>query len=92
MEGEVYLDNQSGGLIEKYKKMTAAKDAEFLNQLSSELGNTGTFGISDICRSYSQRKFNEAPGRLSTPPMNTPIANPTPWYGWPSSIGTWTSR
>jgi hypothetical protein len=76
LQGEVYVDIDHGGKIEKYKKTTPEQDKEFKEKLESEDRHKSIYGINDICRSYSQRKFNEAPGTKVTPPKRVKKPGP----------------
>lgn len=74
LRGEVYTDVQLGGEIEAYKKTTPEEDKRFKEKLDKEVGQIRTYGWDDTCRSYSQRKFSEAPGT----PMPSPVRILTP--------------
>ncbi|OAT32493.1 core protein, partial [Buttiauxella brennerae ATCC 51605] len=66
--GEVYNDMKHGGKIEMYKKTTKEQDAAFNKAMKDQIGEHGYYGYDDICRSWSQRQFNSAPGNKETPP------------------------
>jgi RHS repeat-associated protein len=97
LQGEVYQDTEHGGQIEKYKKTTPEQDKALKDKLDKELRRTGIYGWNDICRSYSQREYKEAPGTPATPPKRAPL--PRPRRTFPSTTtrgssttGTGTSR
>jgi RHS repeat-associated protein len=98
LQGEVYRDQQHGGNIGLYKTTTPQQDAEFRDKLEAEVGRTGIYGWDDICRSYSQRKFNEAPGIIACPPKRKQpptypsLTLPSTTTGATSTSGTGTSR
>ena len=99
LQGEVYRDTSLGGLIEAYKQTTPEQDAEFQRRMDEMVGQTGTYGWDDICRSWSQRQFQNAPGTQTTPPNRptAPLRNVSPFpyrstTGTSSTTGTWTSR
>ncbi|MBI4237965.1 MAG: hypothetical protein HY696_06060 [Deltaproteobacteria bacterium] len=98
LQGEVYRDTKPGGIIEAFKRTTPFQDVTFNAQLSSEVGNTGIYGITDICRSYSQHNFERAPGVIGAPPIRTTPVITEPSFFFtsstraPSTSGTWTSR
>jgi RHS repeat-associated protein len=99
MEGEVYRDTELGGPIEAYKKTTPEQDAEFKKLMESQLGKKSTYGWDDICRSWSQRAFKNAPGTSTSPPVrktrphtNVGPSSPRSTTGTSSTTGTWTSR
>lgn len=99
LEGIVYRDTKLGGDIEKYKSTTKEQDAAFRALLERQVGKTGIYGYDDICRSWSQRQFNSAPGKVSTPPKREKynFGKTTPAYFWStttttSSSGSWTSK
>ena len=99
LQGEVYRDTSLGGLIEAYKRTTSEQDAEFQKRMDELVGQTGTYGWDDICRSWSQRQFRNAPGTQMTPPTRptAPLRNVSPFpyrstTGTSSTTGTWTSR
>jgi RHS repeat-associated protein len=94
--GNVYLDTQHGGKIERYKKTSKKQDFEFAEHLYHELGKIGIYGVTDICRSFSQREFNLAPGietfnfdqryiNVNNNPLN-------PFYKASSQSNSWTSK
>jgi len=93
--GEVYEDTSLGGAIEQYKKTTPEQDQQFRDQMDQELRKKGIYGITDICRSYSQRKFKKAPGNKCPPPSRIPVppnrTGPSSSRGT-STTGTSTSR
>jgi len=101
MQGEVYRDTSLGGGIEDYKKMTPAEDAAMKKILDGKLGEKGTYGSDDICRSWSQRQFQNAPGIPAASPTRTGVpqdpgaVSPTSSQmttNGASSSGTGTSR
>lgn len=100
IEGEVYRDLFKQGPIEQYKITTPAQDEEFKKWLESQIGKTGAYGFSDICRSWSQRQFNSAPGMLLIPapqhiviPQTNIGSGPSRFTtGGASSSGTGTSQ
>jgi|GEM_PF-1102666 len=99
LQGEVYRDTSIGGPIEAFKKTTQQQDDAFQSKMESQVGKTGTYGIDDICRSWSQRQFKDAPGIITTPPARnvTPQFNVSPsplrsTTGASSTTGTGTSR
>jgi len=66
--GEVYKDINHGGQIYQYKKTTQDQDIEFKKLMDKKIGDWSIYGINDICRSWSIRQFNLAPGTLTPPP------------------------
>ena len=84
---EVYTDDTLGGPIDKYKKTTPEEDKALKDKLDKELGKKGTYGWDDICRSYSQRKFREAPGKECPASPRNPIPQ-APGTPSPSSCRT----
>ncbi len=96
--GVVYNDTQHGGDIEQYKKTTPDQDQAFKNQMDNELGKKGNYPFENICRSYSQKQFDGAPGTPSNPPPRTvdphvPNGTILPSISTTtSSSGSWTSR
>jgi hypothetical protein len=84
MTGEVYVDTEHGGKIERYKKTTPEQDAGVLALLNLLVGDKRPYAIpdgsgkkADICQSFSQRHFNVAPGKeVPPPPQITPVRNP----------------
>ena len=84
--GEVYVDRSQGGEIFAYKKTTALEDAKFLQILEREVGNVGIYGVSDICRSYSQNRFAMAPGEFASPPSRLNSSNTKNEIGFINSI------
>ncbi|WP_423600909.1 RHS repeat-associated core domain-containing protein [Roseateles sp. MS654] len=103
--GAVYDDYEGGGAIETYKKTTPEQDSMMVNHLKAMVGAKGFYGVTDICRSWSQRQFMLAPGVEVKPPVAfaTPTGkapsmprNPTTYttvISLPSSsTGTSTSR
>jgi hypothetical protein len=66
--GEVYDDIDHGGMIEAYKKTTRKEDSEFKEKMDKMMGERSIYGYDDICRSWSQRQFNGAPGQSVSPP------------------------
>ncbi|ACX96924.1 RHS repeat-associated core domain-containing protein [Halothiobacillus neapolitanus] len=99
IEGKVYRDHDPGGQIENYKRTTSEQDRIFKSEMDKKLGNTGIYGWDDICRSWSQRQFKNAPGIPSQSPVRkvSPHWNVSPsssrsTTGPSSSSGTWTSK
>jgi len=99
LEGEVYRDASHGGAIEMYKKTTAAEDNYVRTLLERQMGQTAIYGYDDICRSWSQRQYSEAPGFVAAPPVRpiVPHLNISPstsraTTGPSSTTGTSTSR
>ncbi|WP_438265340.1 RHS repeat-associated core domain-containing protein, partial [Citrobacter rodentium] len=66
--GEVYKDVNQGGVIVAYKTTTYEQDEAFKEIMEGKIGDSGYYGYDDICRSWSQRQFKEAPGQLTSPP------------------------
>lgn len=71
--GEVYNDMKHGGKIEVYKKTTKEQDDAFDKVMKAQIGEHGYYGYDDICRSWSQRQFNSAPGVQETPPKRKDV-------------------
>ena len=99
LQGEVYQDVEHGGVIDAYKKTTIQQDSEFKKLLDNQLGNKGIYGYDDICRSWSQRQFKNAPGvpitppvRLTVPQFNISPSSSRSTTGTSSTTGTGTSR
>lgn len=78
LEGAVYKDAKQGGDITKYKKTTPEQDKAFKEKLDAEVGKKGTYCWDDICRTYSNRKFKQSPGKETKPPKRPipPSTNP----------------
>jgi RHS repeat-associated protein len=99
LEGQVYRDVDLGGPFEAYKKTSAVQDAVFKAAMEGKLGEKGTYGYDDICRSWSQRQYNNAPGFSVAPPHRlsarhfnvTPSSSRSP-TGASSTTGTGTSQ
>lgn len=66
--GEFYKDIKPGGVIDSYKITTSEQDIDFKALMDKKLGETSYYGYDDICRSWSQRQFESAPGRSTPPP------------------------
>ncbi len=66
--GEVYNDVKHGGKIEMYKKTTKEQDETFDKAMKAQLGEHGYYGYDDVCRSWSRRQFESAPGNQENPP------------------------
>jgi RHS repeat-associated protein len=99
LQGEVYRDRYHGGPIEEYKKTTPNLDRYVKSWLENQVHQTGVYGYDDICRSWSQRQFDSAPGTPTTPPVRKPVPheNNTPLSSrsvseTSSTMGTWTSK
>jgi hypothetical protein len=65
--GEVYNDVNHGGVIDAYKTTTSEQDKVFKELMDGKIGDSSYYGYDDICRSWSQRQFKEAPGQPTTP-------------------------
>ena len=72
LNGVVYRDTSLGGAFVQYKKTTPQEDEMFLKKLFSELGTSKIYGFEETCRSYSQSKFDEAPG-VEVLPVEGPV-------------------
>lgn len=66
--GEVYKDPYPNGFVLQYKKTTPEQDALFKKEMDAMVGNWGIYGVTDICRSWSIRQFENAPGKLAERP------------------------
>jgi len=86
LEGEVYRDTEKGGEIEKYKSTTPAEDAAIKAALDAKVGNKATYGVDDICRSWSQGEYKAAPGTEGAAPPRAPVPQ------LPGAVGPLPSR
>jgi RHS repeat-associated protein len=86
LEGEVYRDTETGGVIERYKSTTTAQDAAVKAVLDGKVGNKATYGFDDICRSWSQDEYNNAPGTEGPAPFRVPVPQV------PGAVGPSSSR
>ena len=103
--GIVYSDIKPGGEIQRYKKTTVAQDLEVEAYLERAIGVRGIYGVTDICRSWSQDQFARAPGvegprpfKYATHILQKKLGD-RPFWGYGSDIfsvssstGTSTSR
>jgi RHS repeat-associated protein len=96
--GGVYIDKVPGGQIESYLPATLDQTVDALNYVLSKQPEDDKkwYGVNEICRSYSQRYFDEIQKkyelqRSSTPPQRSSVPHDGPFYLRTITVGPVTS-